>query len=144
MSLAPTLSPKYSQKARNHMGYGGVSQTGTFQIGLPAASQTSFMIETSLANLLPEAFDDVVETIDQLDCIEREIFQNVDAHTVSQIGTMKIDPKAFQTKIMFYRHWQGKLANLLQCPPNPFDQRPYLGPGWNGGASGINVPVSGG
>ena len=144
MSLAPVISPEDAQRARNHMGYGGVSQTGTFQIGIPAATQTSFMIETSLANMLPEALDGFLRTLERLDVIEEDMFGNFDAHTVSKIGNIEINDKAFQRKLRFYRHWQGTLANILQCPPNPYDQRPGLGPGWGNGGGGINVGVEGG
>jgi hypothetical protein len=37
-----------------------------------------------------------------------------------------------------YQYWQGELANMLQVPPNPFDQR-FRG---YGGGAGINISVS--
>ncbi len=125
------------------MGYLNVTDAQTFILGVPAAVQTQFMIEGALNRILPQAVPMFRDFLDKLDGIEAQVVENQDALVVSSLGDIKINPDEFKSLIQRYKYWQGNLANLLCCQPNPFDQRPLLGAGWSGSNTGINVPVTG-
>ena len=134
------LTEQDKVRARTHMGYGGVQQAQTFIQGVPAAVQTAFMIEGALNRLLPESEPVLRNLLDRLDGIETQILEDQGDYAAVKVGSIEVNLKEFQHLIVQYQHWQGQLANLLQVPPNPFDQRPMLGPGYGGGG-GMNVPV---
>ncbi len=125
------------------MGYMGVQQASTFFLGVPAGVQTQFPIETAFTKILPSAEPDFRKYLDHLDRLEEQVVENSENVEVSEVDEIKLNPKAFQGVIIRYQYWQGKLGNLLGVPPNPYDMRPYLGAGWGGGSSGINVSVVG-
>lgn len=127
-------------RARGHTGYGGVQQSSTFVLGVPAGVQTAFMIEGAWERLLPSMEAEFSKLLDKLDRVECQIEENMEDLAVTKIGDIEINKTEFEQLVQRYQYWQGKLCNLLQVPPNPFDQR------WNawGGASGsINVSVTG-
>jgi hypothetical protein len=127
-------------RARGHMGYGGVQQSSTFVLGVPAGVQTAFMIEGAWARILPSAEGAFVELLDKLDRVEHQMEENQDDLAVKKLGNIETNLEEFEGLLKRYFYWQGKLANLLQVPPNPFDQRFA---GYSGGGGGINASVSG-
>jgi hypothetical protein len=134
------ISEPNKTRARNHLGYGAVQQSATFQLGVPAAMQTAFMIEGAWARILPSSEGLFINLLDRLDLIEEQLVENQGNLAVEGLGEIKVNLKEFEMLLMRYRHWQGSVANMLQVPPNPFDQRPFLGMGYNGG-SGMNASV---
>ncbi len=72
----------------------------------------------------------------KLEGIEEQIIGDQDALVVSSLGEIKINPDEFKQLLTQYKYWQGALANLLCCQPNPFDMRPFMG------AGGINATVN--
>jgi hypothetical protein len=136
------ISEQDKVRARHHLGYGGVQQSATFQLGVPAAMQTAFMIEGTWARILPSHEKMFVNLLDRMDAVERQIIENQGDLAVEKIGEITVNLKQFEMVLQQYKHWQGAVANMLQVPPNPFDQRPLLGQGYNGGG-GMNVPVQG-
>ena len=136
------ISEPDKNRARHHLGYGMVQQSATFQLGVPAAVQTAFMVEGTWNRILPSAegyFRDLLEKMDKVEC---KIEASTEDLEVEKVGEITINLKQFEMLITRYKHWQGSLANMLQIPPNPFDQRPMLGSGYGGGGS-MNVPVQG-
>jgi hypothetical protein len=129
-------------RARYHTGYGGVQAAATFFLGVPAAVQTSFVIETALNNLLPSALPRFLSLLDNLDALDQQIMDDADTLVVTKVDEIDLNEKEFEKIIQRYRHYQGALCNMLLIPPNPFDQRPHLSGGYNG-SSTINVSVSG-
>lgn len=136
------LSEALKMKCRHHMGYLAVQAAQTFVLGVPAGVQTQFMIEGAFNKILPGAERYVLEYIEKLDKIECQIDEDTENVAVESIGDIVLRKDEFKQLIIRYQHWQGALANLFGVTPNPFDQRPWLGSGYNGGASGINVSVS--
>lgn len=128
-------------RARHHLGYLGVQEAATFQLGVPAAVQTQFMIERAWEKVLPSAEPRFVSTLDELDKIECQISGNTENVAVESIGEITMRKDEFKQLIIRYKFWRGSLANLLGIIPNPYDQREWLGMGWNGGGNGVNVRV---
>lgn len=125
-------------RARKALGYGQVQASATFVLGVPAAVETSFMIEGAFDRILPSAESFFREVLDKLDETGRQIFESQSSIEAKKIGTIEINDKMFEQLVQRYQYWQGELANMLQVPPNPFDQR-FRG---YGGGAGINIPVS--
>lgn len=125
-------------RARHHMGYSGMQAVQTFRVGVPGPIQTAFIIEGNLNNILPQSEMLFRKLLEQLDCIEAQIEENQGNLAVSGVDEIQIRADEFEQLVKRYKWRQGELANLLQCPPNPFDMR------WGswGGGGGINVTVS--
>jgi hypothetical protein len=122
------------------MGYLGVGSASTFVLGIPAGVQTQFMIEGAFSRILPSQEGNFRTLLDRMDALEQQIVDDSENVAVDAVDEIKLREDEFEQIIKRYRHWQGALGNMLGVIPNPFDQRPYLGAGWNGG-SGINAPV---
>jgi len=136
-----TIAESDKVRARYHLGYVQIASAYTFNLGVPAAIQTQFMIEGALNNVLPQAEQKFVWVLDQLDMIECQMITdrpNLAATHVDEIG---INLKEFRYLREHYLYFQTTLANMLACPPNPFDQRPGLGQGYGAG-SVINARVN--
>lgn len=118
------------------MGYLNVTASATFQLGVPAALQTTFMIEGAWSKVLPEAENMLKVFLCRLDDVEKQVFGNLDLAEIESTGNIKVDPKRLAKLAQTYKIAQEAMANLLGVPPNPFDQR-----SWLMGAGGMNVPV---
>jgi hypothetical protein len=125
-------------RARHHLGYLGVQESATFQLGVPAAVQTQFMIEGAWDKLLPESEALFARIVCRLDAIEEEVYGGIDMASVLQVGAIQVNPKRFSELSKYYVNARLELSNLLGCPPNPFDGRPLAS---GGGAVG-NVRTS--
>jgi hypothetical protein len=134
------LTEHDKMRCRHHLGYPNFTAQSTFVLGVPAALQTTFMIEGAFNKILPQAEAWFRQLLDRMDRLECQILDNSENQEVTKIGEIEVNEKAFQQAIMRYRHWQGAICNLLGVQPNPWDFRPFLGQGYNG-SSGINVPV---
>lgn len=126
-------------RARHHTGYLNAQESATFQMGVPAAVQTQFMIEGSFAKILPSAEPLYYKLLSRLDGLEQLIEDNADATVATRIGNLEINAKELEHLLDRYMYWRGALCNLLGIPPNPFDMR--FGGRLSGGG-GVNVPVS--
>lgn len=135
-----TIADADKVRARHHLGYGGVQQSATFLLGVPAAVQTAFMVEGTWSRILPAHEGKFRQLLDNMDGIEAQILDDQGDYAAEQVGSIKVNLREFQMLMVQYKHWQGALANMLQIAPNPFDQRPMLGMGYNGGG-GMNLTV---
>lgn len=129
------LTNEEKAQIRHHLGYLNVQAASTFQLGVPAALQTTFMIEGAWAKILPEAENMVKVFLCRLNDVEKQVFGNLDLAEIESTGTIKVDPKRLAKLAQTYLIAQESMANLLGVPPNPFDMR-----SWLQGAGGMNVP----
>lgn len=127
-------------RARHHLGYINAQQQATFYLGMPAAMETTFISEAAFTKVLPSAEPLFLNILDRLDEIECQIVGNTPNVAASKVGEIELRQDEFTQLIVRYKHWQGSLSNLLGAPPNPFDQRPWLGSGYTGRGA-LNVPV---
>ena len=132
--MAAIIPEEAKVRARHHTGYLGVEAAQTFNLGIPAAIQTQFMIEGALNRLLPQSLPKFMELLDRLDCIECEVFGGIDTATVEEVAEIKINRKRLKELRDYYLIAQQSLCNLLGIVANPFDQRVWL-------QGGINVSV---
>jgi uncharacterized protein YdcH (DUF465 family) len=123
------------------MGYLQVQEASTFVLGVPAATQTQFVIEGAFTKVLPSAEARFRRLLDLMDRVEDQIEDNTENVAVDRVDEIELRKDELTQLIKRYKYWQGSLSNLLGVPPNPFDARVGLGAGYNGGGSGVNVPV---
>lgn len=110
-------------RMRHAMGYLNVSEVSTFQMGIPAAVETQYLIETAMNKILPEAETHVRNLLARLELIEGQMMDNLELLAVESIDEIKINPKEMTKLRREYKHWQTALANTMGIPPNPNDQR---------------------
>lgn len=127
-------------RCRHHTGYLGVAEQSTFSLGVPAGVQTQFVVEGAMKRLLPQSEPEFRRHLQILDDHERQILENMPNVAASEVGSIKVNPKAFREFVRQYRYWVGSLCNLLGCVANPYDQR-YMQ--WNSAGGGVNVSVTG-
>lgn len=125
-------------KCRHHLGYPNVGAVQTYAFGVPAAMQTTFMIEGAMVRVLAQAESRLRFLLDKLDQAECKIDDILGIVEISKAEDTEFDPDALSKLARIYKIHQQSLANLLGIVPNPFDQRDWLQ-----GSGGINVAVSG-
>lgn len=122
-------------RARYHLGYLNVQEASTFQLGVPAAVPTLFMIEGAMNRLIPEAVPRIIMLLDRLDAVECELFGGIDLVSYKQMESITVNEKRFTELSKYYRQAMQSLASALGCLQNPYDPREWA----NGG--GVNISI---
>jgi len=119
------LSLQERERIRYHLGYLNTAPGQSIFLGLPAASQPLFILESAMNSILPEAEDTARRAVRELDCIEDQLSQ--------QRGRLGI--VTAETGIRFdiagalheledqYQLWARTLADVFGVPINPFSLR---------------------
>ena len=119
-------------KIRHHMGFLNVAEAYTFVLGTPAGVETQFLIEGAMIRVLESAMSEIRRHIQILDSIEEQKINDLELLAVNKVGEIDVRSDEQAALDKQYERWQGSLANLLGCIPNPFDKR---------NTGGINCPV---
>src|ERR1700756_1796701 len=90
-------------RIRHHFGYLSVTAVATFQLGVPAALQTTFMIEGAWDKILPSAEDLARKWLCRLDQIEDQVFDGSDLADVLETGAVKVNPNRLRELANYYR-----------------------------------------
>ena len=131
------LSDEEKARIRRHLGYLNVSAASTFNLGVPAALQTTFMIEGAWDKILYASEELVRTDLCRCDQIEAQVFGGSDLADVLETGSVKVNPDRLKELAKYYRIAQQSLANHFGVVPNPFDLRDWV----QAGGAGINCPV---
>lgn len=128
MSLLLTDEEKV--RIRHHLGYLNVQAAATFQLGIPAAVQTQFVIESAMNKIIADALPKVRQLLSVLDGIEAQMVDDAELAAINRLDTIEINQKEqVQLRDQYDYHRRG-LANLFGVFPNPYDQR-FAGGGIN-------------
>jgi hypothetical protein len=131
--VASTLTPGEKAQIRYHLGYPNTTRIATFAIGVPTGIESSFILESAMDNIQPEAEILVRKCVAILEKLEA---QEVEDQEI--MALLKVDEIEFNTKDMNAMIWQAtkrwsqQLGNIFGVTPNRFDQRDQ---------GSINVPV---
>jgi hypothetical protein len=117
------FSDEEKARSRHHLGYLNVGLAATFALGVPAAVQTQFLIESAFEKVLPSAEAKVRELLTICDEYEAQWRENKDLRDVNQVGEIQIRPDAFEAQVKEYMYWRAALGNAFGVPPNPYDMR---------------------
>lgn len=118
---------------RFHMGYLQVTSAATFSLGVPAAVETQFMIESAMNLVRPEAEGLVRDHLTKLAAILCQMVEDHELLAIERLGEISIRMDEHDALRKEYSFWQRSLANVFGIVPNPFDQR--------FGRGGLNAPV---
>lgn len=134
--MAAVITDYEKVRARHHLGFLNVEAAQTFELGIPAAVQTQFMIEGAMLRILnvPGAVDLFRTLLCRCDAVEEAVFCGLDLNDVTKLDTIEVDDRRLAKHARTYKIAQEGLANLLGIVPNPFDGRSWL-------QGGINVAV---
>jgi hypothetical protein len=122
------LSLQEKSRIRYHLGYPQVQAAASIQIGLPATTQTLFLVEYSMENVLEEAIPQIRSIISVLDSTELNLMAAQERLAAAQLGSMVLrsakagesEPDALERE---YVRWARRLGDVFGCVPNPFAQR---------------------
>jgi hypothetical protein len=133
------LSDGEKQRARYHLGYPSLSTAASIQLGVPALTQTNFLVENALNRLLEESLPQVRAIVACMDGIETKLIEAQDRLAATQLSDLHLrenEPDMLEAE---YQRWGYRLADIIGSPVYPYSMR-YMG----GGAGRIsNMTVSG-
>jgi hypothetical protein len=126
--MASPLTDQEKERVRYHLGFMQVQPAASIQLGLPAATQTSFLIENAMNNLLPAAVPRVQRILQTLDGIEGKLVEAQDRLAASQLGDLVLrgsEQGQTETDLLEreYRRWTGRLADIFGCHRYPYSER---------------------
>jgi hypothetical protein len=128
------LSEAEKVKIRDHLAYLNSAELSTYVLGLPAGTETQFLIERAMSVFVLESALPLIRQIlcelDDVDAQRRAVRASI---ATSAIGGIQMrDPSsAFAALDGEFVRLVGRLANAFGVPRNPFDHR--------GGTFGIPV-----
>lgn len=116
------LPQRTIQRARYHLEYTQLSTPTALSLGSAVITQAKLLLDTNAINLDPIAEPDVIDTIERLDCTEKQLDQLAAtmASGVSSTGSTKFDfETASELLGQRYRKYQLRLADQLATMVNP-------------------------
>lgn len=122
--MAFTLAER--ARIRYHLGYPSVQPAASIQFGLPAPTQTMFLVETAMSNILPEAETFVRSIVGVMDGVECKLISAQDRLAAIQLDELKLredEPGQLEKE---YVRWGCRLADVLAVPIYAYSTR-YMG-----------------
>lgn len=132
------LSDDEKERVRYHMGYHGIAFKKSLTLGTPAVTQSLFILDSALIDLLPVAEKSVRRAIQQLDCLEDQMSDATQTAEIKSTGGASAGGvryrDGYETFDIYdgqYYRWLTKLADTVGSPIAPFGQHnnSYLGVG---------------
>jgi hypothetical protein len=120
------LSEAEKVKVRDHLAYLNSAELSTYVLGLPAGTETQFLIERAMSIfILESALPLIRQILCELDHVDAQRRSVREAITTAAVGGIQMrDPKeAFAALDGEFVRLVGRLANAFGVPPMPFDHR---------------------
>lgn len=130
------LSDEEKKRILYHMGYMNLLVAPSIQLGVPAASQTSFLVHSAMERIPVAAIGTVRRIVAQLDNIETKLMEAPDFLVASDLGELSVRENYPELLEQEYVRWARRLSDTLGAPLNPYSNR-FLG-----GKAPINLPVA--
>lgn len=149
--MTTPLTQGEKERIRYHLGYmetsfGGNQAAASLSFGIPRPSQTMFLVESAIQELLTNiyAVDRCRSVLQTMDNLEQQIAASACMLAAEQLGEMKLRgatagetfPDLLERE---YVRWGYRLADILGVPVYPYSRR-YQG-GAGGGAVIKNIKV---
>lgn len=138
------LTDDEKARVRHHTGYPEVQPAASIQFGLPKPTQTAFMFELAMENLMVSAVPRVREILQVLDNLEQKMIDAQCYLVADELGEISLagskDPRGRLVTDRFeleYVRWAQRLADIFGCPLYPFSAR------FQKRSGGGNIPVRG-
>lgn len=117
---AALLTEAEKSRIRTHLGYNSaVAPVASIQLGFPASSQSAFMVEFAMNNLLPEACGYIRKCLAQLDGLDDQLGEAQGFLQVDKVGEITLSESATDRIEKEYVRWAQRLADSMGVPLNP-------------------------
>lgn len=122
------FSLEEKNRLRYHLGYLVVQPVLTIQLGVPAVSQTGFLLEAAMDRVPLSAAGMVRGLLSKLDVIEDDMFRARRRLAARELGELTLNPDNEIGQLEGeHDRWAKRLADLLGVMPNPYSQRQFSG-----------------
>jgi hypothetical protein len=125
--MATLFSLQDRARIRMHLGYPSVELAASVQLGLPSATQPLYLVENAMDLVLPEAADQIRQTVEVMDSILAQLVdanRRLKAMSVDEITLRTGTDPTEQDKLWEqYGNWATILSDQLGAPINPFSAR---------------------
>lgn len=133
MSTPLTASEK--QRVAYHLGYPAVTTAASVAFGVPALTQTNFLVYNVLDKLLDSAIEQVRSITQVMDNIEVKLIDAQDRLAATQLEELHLREDETDKLEGEYRRWGYRLADITGAPIYPYSRR------YSGGGSGMVTSV---
>ncbi len=113
------FSDEDKQRIRNHLGYPSVAPAPSIVYGMPALSQTNFLVERAMELVLDVAQDRVRKLLDVLDNIECRMIDGQQYLIATQLDSLTLRADQLDKLEAEYCRWAARLADMLCAPLYP-------------------------
>jgi hypothetical protein len=129
------LSNEEKARIRHHFGYPQSDPVTDIQLGVPALTQTAFILEGQM-NRVPESRMTIARMLlGRLDTLENALFESATMLAAEKVDEITINldqPNALERE---YVRWLGRLEDFFGANRNPYSNR------WSGtGVLPLNIP----
>lgn len=117
------LSDDEKARARYHLGYPALSTAASIQFGVPALTQTNFLVENALTRLLESSLARVRSILLTMDNVEQKLIDAQDRLAATQLEQLSLRADETERLEDEYRRWGYRLADICGCPVYPYSKR---------------------
>jgi hypothetical protein len=136
MSNAPVLlSDVEKAQIRHHGGYLNTDPVLSLQLGTPAISQESFIVEGAMNRIRPEAVGIIRQMLQACNDSERNLLEAQRRLRAKQVGNITLNGSECDQLEREYSRWTKRLYEDLGAPRNPYSTR------FKDGPPGLSIPV---
>lgn len=117
------LTAAEKQRCRYHLGYPSLTTAASIQLGVPALSQTNFLVENALTRLMEEALPQVRAIISTMDNVELKLIEAQDRLAAEKLSDLTLNNSEPDMLEKEYRRWGYRLADIVGAPIYPYSTR---------------------
>ncbi len=133
--MSTPLTAAEKQRVAYHLGYPAVTTAASVAFGVPALTQTNFLVYNVLDKLLDSAIEQVRTITQVMDNIEVKLIDAQDRLAATQLEELHLREDETDKLEGEYRRWGYRLADIIGAPIYPYSRR------YSGGGSGMVTSV---
>ncbi len=124
------LTEEQKERCRYFLGYLGVSNAPSMQLGIPRPLQTVFLLEDALSLLTNQySVQRVTCILETLEALEKKMAASTTYLAADRVGSLQLHPLRNQGKLYTdslekeVLRWSKRLADVLGVPPYAYSSR---------------------
>ena len=117
------FSASEKERVRYHLGYMNVQPAASLQFGLPKPTETIFLVETAMTNMLAEGEERIRRYLNILDGVEETLVCAQERIALNRTGSTELNRNEPEDLEGEYYRWACRLADALGVPLNPYAVR---------------------
>jgi hypothetical protein len=111
-------------RVRYHLGYLNIQPVLSIQLGVPAVSQTGFLVEAALDRVPVSQAGFVRRLLSTLDMTEARMIEAQERLAATRLGEITLNPDEIEKLEIEHTRWARRLGDFLGCPINPYSSDP--------------------